>query len=41
MEISEDISLHVVKPYVGLINDYKHSQLAFAGLTHVCLIQFN
>ena len=41
MEIWEDISLHVVKPYVGLITDSKYSQLAFAGLTHVCLIQFN
>lgn len=41
MEIWEDISLHIVKPYTMLSADPKQTRLAFDGLSNICLIQFN
>ncbi len=41
MEIWEDISLHIVKPYSQLAVDPKLSALAFEGISNICLIQFH
>lgn len=40
MEIWEDISLHIVKPYTELLPT-PHAATAFEGLRNVCLIFFN
>jgi hypothetical protein len=40
MEIWEDISLHIVKPYTELLPT-PHAHVAFEGLRNVCLIFFN
>lgn len=41
MEIWEDISLHIAKPYTGLTTDASYSNLAFEGIQNICMIQFN
>ena len=41
MEIWEDISLHIVKPYTELVADYKCSREAFEGIHNICDIFFN
>ena len=40
MEIWEDISLHIAKPFTELLCDYKHSREAFEGVQHICKIYF-
>jgi hypothetical protein len=40
MEIWEDISLHIVKPYTELIADYKTAKDAFEGIQNICRIYF-
>ena len=40
MEIWEDISLHIVKPYTLLIGDPRYSKLAFQGIANISQIQF-
>lgn len=40
MEIWEDISLHIVKPYTELICDYKTGKDAFEGIQNICKIYF-
>lgn len=41
MEIWEDISLHIVKPYTELVADYKCCREAFEGIQNICEIFFN
>ena len=41
MEIWEDISLHIARPYTLLTADPRFCALAFEGIANICLIQFN
>ncbi len=41
MQIWQDISLHIVKPYTELITDYKCCKEAFEGIHNICEIYFN
>ena len=41
MEIWEDISLHIARPYTLLTKDARYASLAFQGIGDICLIQFH
>lgn len=41
MEVWEDISLHIAKPYSQLAADSSFSALALEGIANICLIQFH